>query len=105
MILRSIDSISMGRVIGFLSMTVGGVFGILAVSGTLAGFGPWMNGMPASLATPAQIAAPFLALILGPLISGATGFVFGVATALLYNATASLLGGIEIDITHVSLKE
>ena len=102
MILRSIDSISMGRVFGFLSMTVGGVFGILVVVGSLIGLQTWLLGMPTSMAGPVRFAAPFIALILGPLLAGATGFAFGVASALLYNATASLLGGIELDIKHLS---
>ena len=103
MVLQSIDSISMGRVLGFLSMTVGGTFGIFAIAGMLAGLQPLLLGMP----MPAYIRflTPFLVLILGPLLAGATGFVFGVATALLYNATASILGGVEFDIKHLAPKE
>lgn len=101
MVLRSIDSISMGRVIGFLSMTVGGVFGILAVAMSMAGLQSSLFGMPTSMTASARIAAPFVALILGPPLAGAAGFVFGVAAALLYNTTASLLGGIELDIKHL----
>ncbi|MEK6261541.1 MAG: hypothetical protein AABP62_23325 [Planctomycetota bacterium] len=105
MILRSIDSLSMGRVFGFLSMTVGGVFGILAVAVSTAGLQPWLLRMPTSMAASAQIAAPFIVLVLGPLVAGATGFALGVASAMLYNATAAMVGGLELDIKHLSPKE
>ncbi|MEX0936912.1 MAG: hypothetical protein WDZ59_03555 [Pirellulales bacterium] len=91
--IKSIDVLSLGRVLGLLyaglGVLIGGFFSLITMAGAVAGGG--QEGL---------IAAFFGvgAIIFFPVFYGVMGFVGGVITAALYNFIASVAGGIELEL-------
>ena len=97
MIIKSVDSLSVGKVAGILyaifGLLYGGVFAVMVVGmGVVAG--PRGGGAAGA----GMMGALGLGMvILFPVIFGVMGFVGGVIGGLLYNVTASMVGGIEFE--------
>lgn len=96
MILKSIGVLSCGKMMGIvyaiLGLFVGGCVALISLSGVAiqqaqGGNGPMMPFMGVGVA----------AVILFPIFYGIIGFIGGLILALLYNAVASLVGGLELD--------
>jgi hypothetical protein len=97
MVIQRIGVASAAKIVGLLEVAIGLFAGLLfAVISTFAGFASARNGdMPAWL-------APFFgigALIAFPIIYGVIGVIAGAVGALLYNALAAVVGGLEIDVS------
>lgn len=90
--LKRIDVVSVGVMMGIFSailgLVAGGFFSLFAVIGAAAQNGNAIVGLAFGLG----------AVIIMPLIYGVMGFVAGAIGALLYNACASLMGGIKFDL-------
>jgi len=99
MIIRRVGVLSLGKVLGVLyagiGLILGLIFSLLSVLG--AAFGAALNdaGGPE-----AMFGALFGigAIILLPILYGVLGFLSGLLTAALYNLTARLVGGLELDV-------
>lgn len=92
--IRSFGVLQTGIVVGVLYAALGlvytlflipaGIFGMLVGSRNLEGIAPFAAMMAMGI---------FL-----PLISGVCGFVLGAIGCLIYNVTARLTGGIEVEL-------
>lgn len=103
MVIRSVDSMSLAKVLSCLYAIVGVMLG--AVFAVLALVGAGMPGNANPNAGGMMAVFGVASLILFPLIYGAMGFVGGIIMALLYNTTASMVGGIEIEFDRDKLIE
>lgn len=105
MVIRSIDSVSVGKVLGCLyamvGVLIGGVFALISLLGV--GLGANGNGNANAVGIAAGLGVA--ALIIFPVMYGAFGFIGGIIMALLYNATASMVGGIEVQTDSRMLDE
>ncbi|MFH1511202.1 MAG: DUF3566 domain-containing protein [Candidatus Woesearchaeota archaeon] len=85
---KSIGALSLAKIQGIVMAFFGLVIGIFVAAlseiGTVFG-GPFFR-------------LGYLAVIGLPIFYGAVGFVFGAVTALMYNAAAKLVGGLEIEL-------
>lgn len=93
MIVKSVEMLSVGKVLGCLYTAFGLIFGACASLASLVdastiggsgGFAPVLFGVGA--------------IIFLPIFFGAIGFLSGVLVALLYNLVARMVGGIELDL-------
>lgn len=93
MIVRRVSVLSVGKVLAclyaLLGLIVGGLFSFLSLAGAAAGGGQGA----------AAIVFGVGAAIIMPILYGLAGFIGGVITAALYNLAASLVGGIEIELS------
>lgn len=81
--IASIDVWSLGRTLGAIALIWGVIVAILALAaGVMSSTSPFPGGPE---------------LVVGVAISVLGGIAAGVVTAILYNAAAALLGGIEIE--------
>ena len=95
MVIKKVGVLSLGKisgaVYGMMGLLVGFIFAAVSL---LGGFGAMAQ----------ESSAPILgmffgvgAIIIFPVMYGVMGFIGGLLTALLYNLTANLVGGIEIE--------
>jgi len=98
MVLRKIGVFSLGKVLGVLYAMFGLIAGVIislfALVGGAAG--------AASSGEAGQVLVGLLlgvgAVIILPIFYGAIGFVGGIIAAALYNFTAGLVGGVELQL-------
>ena len=96
MILKRVDALSCGKVLGilyaFIGLLGGIMFTLIGVFGAAVGMAQGEAG--------ALFGALFGvgAVIILPLLYGAMGFIGGMLSAFLYNLVASFVGGIELDL-------
>lgn len=94
MILKRVGPLSIAKVLGLLYAVLGLVFGaFLALFGSL--------GAMAGEERMSGIYGLFFgvgALFFMPVLYGGMGFVFGLVGAALYNLTAGMVGGIEVEL-------
>ena len=98
MLLKRITPISLGKMLGGLYTLlglIGGVFFALAFEGLRSMLMFFLPGMPFDM-DDGHSFSTFLLVIL-PLIYGAIGFISGIVIAFIYNGTARLFGGIELE--------
>lgn len=97
---KSIGILSLAKVLGVMYAVMGLVFGIMfaVASSFLSAVAP-------------DSAGPQLGFMFGtgavvflPVIYGVMGFVFGALAGWIYNITAGLIGGLEIELEEASLK-
>jgi hypothetical protein len=99
MIVRRVGVVSLAKVLGVLygaiGLILGLIFSLLSVMGLAFGAAFNESGGPEAV-----IGAFFGigAIILLPLFYGGIGFISGLLTAALYNLTARLVGGLEIEV-------
>ena len=90
--LKRIDVVSVGVMLAvfyaILGLIAGGFFSLFAIIGVAAQNGNAIPGLIFGIG----------AIIVMPLTYGTMGFIFGAIGALLYNACASLVGGIKFDL-------
>jgi hypothetical protein len=80
----AVDVWSLGRTLGAIALIWGVIVAIVALAaGVVGGTGPFPGGPE---------------LFVGVAVSVLGGIAAGVVTAILYNAAAALLGGIEVEL-------
>ena len=93
MIIRRVDALSVGKVMGCLyfvfGLIAGGFFSLLALLGAAAG--PRRGGLP-------EVLFGVGAVVIIPVFYGAIGLIVGLISGALYNVIASVVGGIEIEL-------
>ncbi len=93
MMIRSVGIFSVGKVFfclyALIGLMAGAVFSLVAVAGAAVGG-----------AGPMEMVFGLGAVIIMPIFYGLAGFIGGIVVALLYNLVASLVGGIEIQLTR-----
>jgi hypothetical protein len=94
MIIKRVGPVSCAKVAAALYTIIGVVAGALISVGSMAG------GMASDSSALAGIGAAIglAAIIVLPIVYGCIGFVATLIGAWLYNAAASIVGGIEVDI-------
>src|SRR5262245_26169383 len=98
MVIRRVQPLSLAKIAGILQAVIGLLVGLMFAAvgsfvGTLAqaSDGPHM-----------PFAGMFLgvgAIVMMPIFYGIIGFVFGLIGAVIYNALAGVVGGIEIEVS------
>jgi hypothetical protein len=99
MVIRRVGPLSAAKIAGALYFVMGLIFGaivsLIAIVGGIA-------GMASEQGSGGEAFFGMLfgagAVIVLPLFYGALGFVTTFLAALLYNATAGIVGGVEIDV-------
>jgi hypothetical protein len=95
MVLKSVGVLSVGKVLGCLYALMGLIFGgfvsLLALGGAAAG---------GRLEGPSAMLFGAGAVVLLPIFYGLGGFIGGIISAFLYNIVASMIGGIEMELSH-----
>jgi hypothetical protein len=92
LLIRKIDPLSAGKVVGLIQALVGLIVGLflslIAVVGiAIGGQNAFVGGLITGLG----------AVVMGPLSYGIMGFLAGVLGAFLYNLVSSMAGGIELE--------
>jgi hypothetical protein len=100
MVIRRVGPLSAAKIAGTLYFAMGLIFGaivsLIAIMGSIAGMaGPEGASGPGAFFGLLFGAGAVIAL---PLFYGALGFVSTFLMALLYNAVAGMVGGIEIEV-------
>jgi hypothetical protein len=95
MILRRIGMLSLGKFFCFLYGLMGFLFGALVSLASLLGAALHGRG-PAA----AMLGIGMGAIIVFPLIYGFLGFIAGIIGAALFNLVASMVGGVEIELSE-----
>jgi hypothetical protein len=94
MIIKRVGVLSMGKVMGCVYAAIGLIaFGLVFLFMSLAAaVGPGRNQAVAQM-------GGVWAIIFAPVLYGVLGFLGGVLMAAIYNIAASLIGGIEIELS------
>jgi hypothetical protein len=96
MVVRRVEPVSLAKVAGVLYALLGLFFGALITLISMAGafasdrFGAGSGG--------AGMLFGAGAVVLFPIMYGVFGFIFSLIGALLYNAVAGLVGGVEVEM-------
>lgn len=97
MIINRVRPLSVGKVAGMLYAILGLIFGAIVSLIAMAG------GMGANPDEPGAAVWSAIfgagAVVLLPIMYGVFGFVMTLLMAALYNLTARMVGGVEIDVT------
>lgn len=97
MIINRVGPLSVGKVAGMLYGILGLIFGAIVSLIAMAG------GMAANPDEPGAAVWGAIfgagAVVLLPIMYGVFGFVMTLLMAALYNLTARMVGGVEIDVT------
>jgi len=95
MIIRRVDALSVGKVLGCLyfliGLIAGGLVSLFALLGAAAA-GPRRGG------SVEQLIFGVGAVIIIPVVYGVIGLIGGLISGALYNVVASVVGGIEIEL-------
>jgi len=96
MIIKSVGVLSVGKVMGCIyavfGLIAGGLFSLISLAG--AAIGGQNQGGPAALFFGVG------AIIFFPILYGVMGFIAGIIGSALYNLIASLIGGIEVELSQ-----
>ena len=96
MVIRRIEPLPLGRVLGLFYGIIGIIVAFFVLSAVAVGLiGPMV--LNRQLGGGAFLVALFVAILL-PILYGAIGFVVGVIAAGIYNLIADRIGGIVIDV-------
>ena len=97
MVINRVGPLSVAKLAGMLYAILGLIFGAIISLIALAG------GMAANADEPGAAAAGAIfgagAVIVLPILYGCLGFVMTLLTAALYNMTARIVGGVQIDVS------
>jgi len=94
MIIKRIDVISCGKVLGALYALLGLIVGALFSLSSLVGLAAADQGADGNV----PMLFSFGAIILFPVLYGLMGFIGGIIGAALYNVVASVVGGVKLDV-------
>ena len=94
MVVKRVGVASVAKIYGAISAAFGLLFGLLFALGSLIGAGFADSGREAILGPIFGVGA----VIALPILYGVMGLIGGAIGALLYNAFAALVGGVELDI-------
>ncbi|MCX6814091.1 MAG: hypothetical protein NTY20_00340 [Candidatus Aenigmarchaeota archaeon] len=87
--LKSIEPMSLGRMLAVIYAVIGFIAGLIS-----AAFTPFM-----AMVNPVGAAAfGLLAIIIFPILFAVIGFVMGIIVAFVYNVVAKRYGGIKLDL-------
>ena len=97
MIVRKLGVWSFARMYATMSAAMGLLIGLLFACLSLvgAGFAPENSQLPAGMATAFGVGA----VVVLPIVYGIFGLIGGAIGAGLYNVFASMVGGIELDVS------
>ena len=95
MIVRRVGPLSFAKLMGALYVLVGLLFGAIVSLISVVG-GALVPGDEAGGMTGMLFGAA--AIIVLPIFYGVLGFVFSLIGAALYNAVASIVGGVELEV-------
>ena len=97
MVINRVGPLSVAKLAGMLYAILGLIFGAIISLIALAG------GMAANADEPGAGTAGVIfgagAVIVLPILYGCLGFVMTLLTAALYNVTARIVGGVQIDVS------
>lgn len=97
MVINRVGPLSVAKLAGMLYAVLGLIFGAIVSLIALAG------GMTANADEPGAATVGVIfgagAVILLPILYGCLGFVMTLLMAALYNVTARIVGGVEIDVS------
>jgi len=97
MVINRVGPISVAKVAGLLyailGLLFGAIFSVISLAGGLAGFSDEPD------AAIAGVIFGVGAVIVLPILYGAMGFLMTALMAALYNLTARIVGGVEIDVS------
>ena len=96
MILKRVDALSCGKMLGILYAIFGLIGGMFFTLIGLFGAAVGMAQGEAGAAVGALFGVG--AVIILPILYGVMGFIGGVLSAFLYNLVASFVGGIELEL-------
>ena len=94
MVVRRVGVASVAKIYGAISAAFGLLFGVLFALASVIGAGFAESGRDAILGPIFGVGA----VVALPIMYGVMGLIGGAIGALLYNAFASLVGGVELDI-------
>jgi hypothetical protein len=93
-VVKRVGVFSVGKVVGVLyalvGLIAGGVISMISLLGAAASGSH--EGLPGAIFGVG-------AIVIIPLLYGATGLIGGIIMAALYNLIASMIGGVEVEIT------
>lgn len=95
MVLRRFGVLSLGKFMAVLYAIIGLIFGVLFAAVSMLG-GGMFGGDSGAMGMIGGFG--LLSIVIFPLLYGALGFIAGLIGGLLYNLTAKLSGGIEMDL-------
>lgn len=91
MVLKKIDAMSCGKVLGVAYAILGLIFGVIFALFSLLGLGGDSGGMFGAV-------FGIGAVILMPILYGLCGLIGGLICAWVYNLAAKYAGGVELDL-------
>lgn len=94
MIVKRVGVASVAKIYGAITATFGLLFGLMFALASLIGAG-FADSGPEALIGPIFGVGAIITL---PIIYGVMGLIGGAIGALLYNAFAALVGGVELDV-------
>ncbi|CAN5280174.1 MAG: hypothetical protein M3407_03075 [Acidobacteriota bacterium] len=103
---KRVGVLSLAKIQGLLMAVIGLIFGvfyglfIMIFGAALMSASAGRDGGGAAMA--GGIVGGLMAMILIPIFYGVLGFVFGAISALIYNAAAGVIGGLEMEIENKS---
>ncbi len=96
MVIKRIGPLSLAKISGtlyaLLGLFAGAIFSMIAMVGGFGADSSERSGFGVLIGAGA--------IVLFPILYGAVGFVVSLLAALLYNALAGFVGGIEIDVSE-----
>jgi hypothetical protein len=100
MVITKIGALSLGKVMGvtyaLLGLLIGGCFALISLAGAgIASAAEEGHGAPAFIGAMFGVGA----VIFLPIFYGVMGFLSGLIGAVIYNAVAGMIGGVELDIS------
>jgi hypothetical protein len=98
MVVKRLGVLSLGKVMGVLYALFGLLFGVFFAFFSLLGAAVGAANSGSSTDVLIGLFFGVGSIIFLPLFYGILGFIFGLLTALIYNAVARLIGGIELEV-------
>lgn len=89
-VIKRVGIISVAKItaliVGFIGLIMGIIFALIAgVLGSLAGMPAWIRGLG------------FALVVIFPILYAIGGFIYGAIIAGIYNVTAGMVGGIDLE--------
>ena len=95
MVLRRVGVLYMGKFMAVMYAIIGLIFGVLIAAVSMIG-GGMLGGDGGAMGVIGSFG--LLSIVILPVLYAVIGFIAGLIGGLLYNVTANLSGGIEMDL-------